>query len=69
MIGALGLAAAAQASTVDLRQQIEGYRIAHEAEIVGQLDELTRIRSVAADPAGLAAAADRQSRQQPARSE
>ena len=50
---------AAQGSAADLREQVEGYRIAHEAEIVGQLDELTRIRSVAADPAGIATAADR----------
>jgi acetylornithine deacetylase/succinyl-diaminopimelate desuccinylase-like protein len=50
---------AAQAPAADLRDQVEHYRIAHEAAIVGQLDELTRIRSVAADPAGLAAAADR----------
>jgi acetylornithine deacetylase/succinyl-diaminopimelate desuccinylase-like protein len=51
--------AAPQVPAVDLRDQVERYRIAHEAAIVGQLDELTRIRSVAADPAGLAAAADR----------
>ena len=43
----------------DLWNQVDGYRIAHERQIVGQLDELTRIRSIAADPAGLAAAAAR----------
>ncbi|HEY8253522.1 MAG TPA: M20/M25/M40 family metallo-hydrolase [Rhizomicrobium sp.] len=41
----------------DLRQQIDGYRAAHEAAIVGQLDELTRLPSVAATPKGLSAAA------------
>jgi acetylornithine deacetylase/succinyl-diaminopimelate desuccinylase-like protein len=51
--------AVTQVSAADLRDRVEGYRIAHESQIVGQLDELTRIRSVAADPAGLAAAADR----------
>lgn len=57
--GLVAIFAATQASAANLRDQIEGYRIAHESQIVGQLDELTRIRSVAADPAGLAAAADR----------
>jgi acetylornithine deacetylase/succinyl-diaminopimelate desuccinylase-like protein len=42
-----------------LMEQVNGYRLAHERAIVGELDELTRIRSVAADPAGLAAAAAR----------
>lgn len=53
------VAAAAQAFAADLRSQVERYRIAHETQIVGQLDELTRIKSVAADPTGLDAAADR----------
>src|SRR3954463_15208399 len=52
------ISAAAQAFPADLRDQVERYRLAHEAQIVGQLDDLTRIRSVAADPAGVAAAAD-----------
>jgi acetylornithine deacetylase/succinyl-diaminopimelate desuccinylase-like protein len=51
--------AAAQVSAADLKDQVERYRSAHESQIIGQLDELTRIRSVAADPAGLLAAADR----------
>jgi acetylornithine deacetylase/succinyl-diaminopimelate desuccinylase-like protein len=51
--------AATQVCAADLRDHVEGYRIAHESQIVGQLEDLTRIRSVAADPAGLAAAADR----------
>ncbi len=57
--GLVGIFAAAQACAANLRDQIEGYRIAHESQIVGQLDELIRIRSVAADPPGLVAAADR----------
>ena len=51
------ISAAAPVFAADLREQVERYRIAHEAEIVGQLDELTRIRSIAADPPGIAAAA------------
>jgi acetylornithine deacetylase/succinyl-diaminopimelate desuccinylase-like protein len=47
----------APAMAADLRQQIDGYRAAHEAAIVGQLDELTRLPSVAATPKGLSAAA------------
>jgi hypothetical protein len=42
----------------DLLDQVRAYRIAHEVSIVRQLDELTRIKSVAADPVGIAAAAD-----------
>ena len=53
------ICATAQMFAADLRNQVERYRMAHEAQIVGQLDELIRIRSVAADPTGLAAAADR----------
>jgi acetylornithine deacetylase/succinyl-diaminopimelate desuccinylase-like protein len=49
--------AAAPAWGADLRQQVQDYRAAHEAAIVGQLDELTRLKSVAADPQGLAATA------------
>ncbi len=43
----------------DLSRQVQDYRAAHETAIVGQLDELVRLRSVAADPAGLAATAAR----------
>lgn len=53
----LALLIAAPALGADLREQVSGYRAAHEAAIVSQLDELTRLRSVAADPKGLAAAA------------
>ncbi len=41
----------------DLRTQVEQYRLAHEADIVGQIDDLTRLKSIAADPAGLSATA------------
>lgn len=57
--GLVAMFAATLASAADLRNQVERYRSAHESQIIGQLDELTRIKSVAADPAGLAAAADR----------
>jgi len=50
---------AAHAADSPLTTQVRAWRQAHEPEIVGRLDELTRIRSVAADPAGLQAAADR----------
>ena len=41
------------------RSPVRAYRQAHEAAIVGELDALTRLRSVAADPAGLEATASR----------
>jgi acetylornithine deacetylase/succinyl-diaminopimelate desuccinylase-like protein len=44
-------------SAADLRSQVQQYRLAHEADIVGQIDALTRLKSIAADPAGLAATA------------
>jgi acetylornithine deacetylase/succinyl-diaminopimelate desuccinylase-like protein len=57
--GLVAIFTATPVSAANLRDQVNGYRSAHEAQIVEQLDELTRIRSVAADPAGLTAAADR----------
>ena len=57
--GLLAVFAAPQLFAANLRDHVEGYRITHESQIVGQLDELTRIRSIAADPAGIAEAADR----------
>jgi acetylornithine deacetylase/succinyl-diaminopimelate desuccinylase-like protein len=42
----------------ELRQRIDGYRAAHELEIVGRLDALTRLPSVAARPQALVATAD-----------
>lgn len=41
-----------------LSSQIDTWRAAHEAEIVGRLDGLTRLRSVVASPAGIIAAAN-----------
>jgi acetylornithine deacetylase/succinyl-diaminopimelate desuccinylase-like protein len=55
----LALVATPLCSHEPLLRVIDDYRRAHEAAIVGQLEELTRLRSVAADPAGLAAAAQR----------
>jgi acetylornithine deacetylase/succinyl-diaminopimelate desuccinylase-like protein len=48
---------ASLSSAADLRSQVQQYRLAHEADIVAQIDALTRLRSIAADPAGLAATA------------
>jgi acetylornithine deacetylase/succinyl-diaminopimelate desuccinylase-like protein len=53
------LLAALPTQAADLHAQVERYRALHEAAIVGQLDQLVRLKSVAADPAGLAATADR----------
>jgi acetylornithine deacetylase/succinyl-diaminopimelate desuccinylase-like protein len=46
------------AIAADLQAQVNNYRLAHEAAIIGELDALTRLKSIAADPAGLAATAD-----------
>jgi acetylornithine deacetylase/succinyl-diaminopimelate desuccinylase-like protein len=46
------------ATADDLRQAVESWRAANEPSIVGQLDALTRFKSIAADPAGITAAAD-----------
>jgi len=51
------LAASPAAGVADLQGQVERYRLAHEADIVGSLAELVRLPSIEADPAGLAAAA------------
>jgi acetylornithine deacetylase/succinyl-diaminopimelate desuccinylase-like protein len=53
------LAAAPARPGTSLTAQVEAYRGAHEREIVAELAQLTAIRSVAADPAGLAQAAQR----------
>jgi acetylornithine deacetylase/succinyl-diaminopimelate desuccinylase-like protein len=37
----------------DLKTQVDEYRAAHELEILTRLDAITRLRSIAADPAGL----------------
>jgi acetylornithine deacetylase/succinyl-diaminopimelate desuccinylase-like protein len=56
-------AGAAQAGyrtrAADLKARVDAYRAQHESDIVARLDELARFKSVAADPAGIAAAADR----------
>ncbi|HKD21510.1 MAG TPA: M20/M25/M40 family metallo-hydrolase [Rhizomicrobium sp.] len=49
--------AAAPVAAADMRQSVDAWRAAHEAAVVGQLDELTRFKSVAASPEGTAAAA------------
>jgi acetylornithine deacetylase/succinyl-diaminopimelate desuccinylase-like protein len=57
-LGVVCISAVTPLFAADLGSQVERYRIAHESQIVGELDALTRFRSVAADPAGLVAAAD-----------
>jgi acetylornithine deacetylase/succinyl-diaminopimelate desuccinylase-like protein len=54
----LAAAGFARAEQSDFRQDIDRYRLAHESAILATLDELTRFKSVAADPSGIAAAAD-----------
>jgi acetylornithine deacetylase/succinyl-diaminopimelate desuccinylase-like protein len=53
----LALLLSVPAAAADLRDEVSAYRAAHEVAIVGQLDELTRLKSVAADPQGLGATA------------
>ncbi|MBW8814808.1 MAG: M20/M25/M40 family metallo-hydrolase [Caulobacterales bacterium] len=50
---------AAPAAAADLSTQVRAWRAAHEAQVVGQLADFAAIPSVAADPAGLQAQADR----------
>ena len=54
----MGTCASVSAGDTDFRAAIDRYRVAHESQIVGTLDELTHFPSVAADPAGISAAAD-----------
>ncbi|HEY7930116.1 MAG TPA: M20/M25/M40 family metallo-hydrolase [Steroidobacteraceae bacterium] len=54
---AAGAADGPPARTVDLSAGVQAYRRSHERSILQQLDTLGRLRSVAADPAGLAATA------------
>jgi acetylornithine deacetylase/succinyl-diaminopimelate desuccinylase-like protein len=61
-LGSIGLSFISQSSVqqahaADLRTQVQQYRVAHEAAIVAEIDALTRLKSVAADPAGIVAAA------------
>ncbi len=53
----IDLRSASPAHAAELRSQVQQYRLAHEADIVGEIDALTRLKSIAADPAGLAATA------------
>ena len=55
--GASILLLALKVGAADLRSEVERYRQAHEAEIIAELDALTRLKSVAADPQGLLATA------------
>ena len=55
----LALAGAAGARAEGLGGDVRAWRLAHEGQIVGNLAAFTRIPSVAADPAGLNAMADR----------
>lgn len=58
-IAALGLAVASPASAEALQSGVRTWRLHHEREVVGLLADLTAMRSIAADPAGLQATADR----------
>lgn len=53
-----GVLACGAAEAADLAA-IDTWRAAHQAAILNQLDELVRLKSVAADPAGMAATASR----------
>jgi len=57
-LAGLALSTALKAHDVELYRDIESYRNKHEPQIVEELAELVSMRSVAADRAGLAAAAD-----------
>lgn len=58
-IGTCSARAADAVHATDLKVQVDRYRAEHESVIIGRLDELARFKSVAADPAGITAAADR----------
>jgi acetylornithine deacetylase/succinyl-diaminopimelate desuccinylase-like protein len=55
---ALSLALPATSQAADLTSQVRAWRQAHERQVVGALADLVAVRSIAADPAGLSAAAD-----------
>ena len=55
--GACVLMLALKVGAADLKSEVERYRRDHETAIVGELDALTRLKSVAADPQGLLAMA------------
>ncbi|MGH8171086.1 MAG: M20/M25/M40 family metallo-hydrolase, partial [Steroidobacteraceae bacterium] len=58
LVALVGCLSLAPTHAADLRRQVNAYRAAHEAEIVGRLDALTRLPSVAARPQALVATAD-----------
>src|SRR5436190_6204871 len=58
-IAALLATLSAPASAQTLSAEVRAWRQAHEQAIVGELADLTRLKSIAADPAGLTATADR----------
>jgi acetylornithine deacetylase/succinyl-diaminopimelate desuccinylase-like protein len=55
----LVLSTATASAASDFTSRIDTYRAAHEAAIVAQLDDLTRLRSVAASPTGTLATANK----------
>ncbi len=55
----MALLGAGAAGANELREDVRKWRMANEAEIAGDLADLIALRSVAADPAGLRATADR----------
>ncbi|HEV7356409.1 MAG TPA: M20/M25/M40 family metallo-hydrolase [Steroidobacteraceae bacterium] len=57
LAAAASLALVFPAQAADLRSQVEQYRRSHESAIVAEIDALTRLKSIAADPAGLTATA------------
>jgi acetylornithine deacetylase/succinyl-diaminopimelate desuccinylase-like protein len=57
LAAAVSLALVLPAHAADLRSQVEQYRRSHEAAIVAEIDALTRLKSIAAEPAGLTATA------------
>lgn len=57
-LAGLALFGVSAANDADLYRDVERYRSEHESQIVTELAELVSVRSVAADRAGLAAAAD-----------
>ena len=57
-IAMLGALIALPAQAANLKDQVRIWRQSNEAAIVGELSDLTSFRSVAADPAGLRAAAE-----------
>lgn len=57
LAAAASIALVLPAQAAELRSKVDQYRRSHESAIVAEIDALTRLKSVAADPAGLAATA------------